>query len=435
MSIRTQKVKWAGLCVAAALVAAVVPSVKADEQELQERIKQLENRLNELESKNAQQMSVPSAEMPAKTLEFLGQTEISGFVSASYIYDFRQTGSGGANGTIPGRGFDQNNNSFTINKFKLALEKPINQTGDNWDAGYRADLILGQDAPLTHSSGIFGGPNSNQNIDLEQAFVDFNIPIGNGLKVIFGKTVTLMGVEVIEEVANPNWSVGNQFLYVENFTQTGLQLAYKWTDKLDTQFVVFNGWDALPDNNRSMSYMGRVGLAITDKTTFSVLGYGGKEQANDNANWREGVSGILSTKCSDKLTTWVQVDYGHEDNAPQADLSTGTPTIFKNAEWFATGLWVTYDLTEKFGIATRGDYLHDGRGARTPFTNGAPVTTPATFTVAPHDLYSWTLTLNCKPVANLQIRPEFRWDHAAENDTFAGKDNQFTLGCGVAYLY
>ncbi len=43
---------------------------------------------------------------------------------------------------------------------------------------------------------------------LEQAFVDLNIPVGNGLKVIIGKTVTLMGVEVIEETANPNWSEG-----------------------------------------------------------------------------------------------------------------------------------------------------------------------------------------------------------------------------------
>ena len=79
--------------------------------------------------------------------------------------------------------------------------------------------------------------------DLEQAFVDVNVPVGNGLKVIIGKTVTLMGVEVIEEVSNPNCSEGNQFLFVENFTQTGVQLAYQWNDKLDTEFVVFNGWD------------------------------------------------------------------------------------------------------------------------------------------------------------------------------------------------
>ena len=81
MSIETQKVKWAGLFMAAALVAAAVPSVKADDQQLMERIKQLEQRLNELENKSTQPLSVPSAELPAKTLEFLGQTEISEYIA------------------------------------------------------------------------------------------------------------------------------------------------------------------------------------------------------------------------------------------------------------------------------------------------------------------------------------------------------------------
>ena len=420
------------LCAAVAVFAGAMGAC-ADEGELQEKIKQLEQRISQLEGKSTQM--VTTASIPSKTLDFLGQTEISGFVSASYIYDWRQTGAPGVNGTIPGRGYDQNNNSFTINKVKVALEKPINQTSDKWDAGYRADLIVGQDAPLTHSAGLFGGANSGQSIDLEQAFVDFNIPIGNGLKVIAGKTVTLMGVELIEEVMNPNWSVGNQFLYVENFTQTGLQLAYKWNDKIDTEFVVFNGWDVLADNNRSMSYMGRLGLTFSDKTSLGIVGYGGKEQAADNDNWREGVNLVFCQKLGDKLCLWLQGDYGHEDNAPQADLSTLTPTVFKNAEWYAGGAWLTYDFTEKFGVAVRGDYLKDNRGVRTPFTSGGPITTPATFTVAPHDLYSATLTLNIKPFTNLQVRPEVRWDHAAENATFAGKDNQFTTGIGVAYLY
>src|SRR2546422_11090426 len=125
MSIETQKVKWAGLCVAAALLVAG-PSVKADDQELQERIKQLEKRIDELENKNTQQVSVPSAELPAKTLEFLGQTEISGFVSASYVFDFRRTAPvdslgapiKGSPGLSPGRGYDANDNSLTINTFK-----------------------------------------------------------------------------------------------------------------------------------------------------------------------------------------------------------------------------------------------------------------------------------------------------------------------------
>src|SRR5437870_3831334 len=76
---------------------------RADEQELVEKIKQLERRVAELEGKTTQQVAVAKADVTQRTLDFLGQTEISGFVSASYIYDWRQTGTGGANGTIPGR--------------------------------------------------------------------------------------------------------------------------------------------------------------------------------------------------------------------------------------------------------------------------------------------------------------------------------------------
>ena len=38
-------------------------------------------------------------------------------------------------------------------------------------------------------------------------------------------------------------------------------------------------------------------------------------------------------------------------------------------------------------------------------------------------------------VANLQVRPEFRWDHSGAAGAFNGHTDQYTLGVGVAYLY
>ena len=174
-----------------------------------------------------------------------------------------------------GRTFDTHANQFdALTTSNWHSRNPSVSNPTNWAVGYRADLIFGEDASVIHSSGFNLGTDG----DLEQAFIDVNVPVGNGLKVIIGKTVTLMGVEVIEQVSNPNFSEGNQFLYVENFTQTGVQLAYQWNDKIDTEFVVFNGWDQLPDNNFGMSYMGRIGYALDSNTTFAVLGYGGPEQ-------------------------------------------------------------------------------------------------------------------------------------------------------------
>jgi len=432
--VRTKlcKVVWIGIA-AAVLIMRGVPVVRADDadyktlyEEQKKRSDDLEKRISALEGASTQNLAVAKADIPQKSLDFLGQTEISGFVSASYMYDFDSTH---GTRTVDGRTFDTHANQFALNKFKLALEKPIDYNPTNWVVGYRADLIFGEDAAAIHSASPGGGSfNLGTDGDLEQAFVDINVPIGNGLKVIVGKTVTLMGVEVIEEVANPNWSEGNQFLFVENFTQTGVQLAYKWNDKLDTEFVVFNGWDQLPDNNNAVSFMGRLGYAVDSNTTVAVLGYGGPEQttvagggAGSTANWRDGVELVATHKFTDKLNSNVQLDYGREQKV--VDLG--------DSEWVAAGLWLTYDFTDKIELAFRQDYLKDKDGVRTSGVAGMPVFAPG----GGPELYSSTLTLNLKPIDNVQVRPEIRWDHSDEPGTYNGNRDQFTLGMGVAYLF
>ncbi len=430
MTVRINKLKAVWMCVAAAvLMARGVPVVHADEgdyktlyEEQKKRSDDLEKRVSALEANSTQNLAVAKSDIPQKSLDFLGQTEISGFMEASYMYDFNDTK---GTHTIVGRTFDTHANQFTVDDFKLALEKPISYNPTNWAIGYRADLVFGQDASVIHSSGFNLGTDG----DLEQAFVDVNVPVGNGLKVILGKTVTLMGVEVIEQVSNPNFSEGNQFLFVENFTQTGVQLAYQWNDKLDTEFVVFNGWDQLPDNNFGMSYMGRVGYAVDSNTTVAVLGYGGPEQtvppagAGATGNWRDGVEAVVNHKFTDKFNSYVQVDYGHEENAFLSDGTTQS-----DAEWYAAGAWLLYDFTDKVELAFRQDFLRDRKGSRTGATFGLPVgDTP--------ELYSSTLTLNLKPVDNFQVRPEVRWDHSDKAGTYNGIRDQFTLGVGVAYLF
>jgi hypothetical protein len=229
---------------------------------------------------------------------------------------------------------------------------------------------------------------------------------------------------------------------MENTTETGLLLAYKWNDKWETDLCVINGWDQVTDVNAAKSFMGRVTWTPDDKTSLSMLGYGGPEQSHDNHDWRTGADIVFNRNklFTDKLNVWLQLDYGHEDNAPQADLSTTTPTIFPNSDWYGAGGWVTYDITDKVQLALRTDYVKDKNGVRTPFVDGLggtgnTITSPGTFTIAPKELYGETVTLNIKPIANLQIRPEFRYDRAAADTAFNGKKDQITIGVGVAYLY
>ena len=338
-------------------------------------------------------------------VNFLNETELSGFLSTSYLYNFSESED------AVGRAFDVKHNEFAINKFKLAFDNTVEASDTAWDAGYRADVILGQDATIIKSAGLDLGDDA----DLEQAFVRINVPVGNGIEVSAGTMVTLLGVEVIEETVNPNWSEGLQFLFVENFTTTGVQLAYKFTDSVDAQFRVFNGWDVTEDNNNALSYMGRVGAALSDSTSLALLGYFGPEQAENNSDYRSGGEIILNQKFCEKFNTYLQLDYGHEDGI--------------DADWYGAGLWAIYTATDTWGIAARADLVDDDDGARTSGLLGFPELTEGGQT-----LYSFTLTLNLTPVEKLQIRPEVRFDFSDE-DTYFDDDNQITGGVNIAKLF
>jgi len=295
-----------------------------------DRIAALEKQVATLEASSA---TIDGTNAASKAVSWLAQNQISGFVSASYLHNF--------NHSLPttGRSFDVNNN-FSLNKLKLVLQNPASASPDKWSAGYRADVIVGQDAQLIQSAGLGTGDY----IDLEQLYGTINVPIGKGLLINVGKQVTLMGVEVIEEPVNPNWSEGNQFLLAENFTSTGVQLQYQWTDKLDTEVRVNNGWDDVKDNNKSLSYMGRIGYVFNPNMNIAVVGYGGPEEAGNNSAWREGINIVGNYKITPKLNSYIQFDYGHEDaNAvlPKAG----------DAEWYAAGVWLTYDFTDKIELA------------------------------------------------------------------------------------
>jgi hypothetical protein len=286
------------------------------------------------------------------------------------------------------------------------------------DAGFHTDVLFGQNASLLQSNGL----NLGSDGDVTQLYVALNVPTpnGNGLQFKVGKMVTLMGLEVIQSVANPNWSEGNQFIYVENFTNLGLSAEYKFNKYVDAQLRLINGWDVVQDNNTGKSFMGRVGLYPDDQTSIGLLGYYGPEEPDETSAKRAGGEVLLNRKLG-KMSFWVQGDYGHED----ANAALPDPT--RDARWWALSGWWTYDFATKMGLALRGDYLADLEGARTSAAfglEGAP----------DHRLWSGTATLNVKSWENLLLRPEVRYDRSNLNP-FDGKKDQLSFSMSAAYIY
>jgi len=417
------------LCVASVLTVVTPFALQADEgsastnnppdwkklyEEQKERNNSLEKRLSILEDKSTQDVYVVKEKVPEATLKFLQQTAIDGYVSSSYFYNFNRPG----DHLNVGRGFDVRSDEFMANKLVVRVGRSVDYSAFDWLAGYSAKLIFGQDAEFTQASGLDLGTQG----DLFEANVIFNVPIGSGLKVTLGKFGTTMGYESTFTEENFNWSGGNQWVFAEPFTHTGVLLAYQATSELELKLTLNNGWDNVADNNNAKSVMGTATYTVNDKLSMALTGYGGPEQDANTSNWRRGVDFWIDNKFSPKIEGVVQLDYGAED---------GVDSNGHRAEWFGLGGWLVYTFNDKWNVATRADYFKDGDGAR---TSGAPSLAPFPVNTG-QDLCSVTLTVNFKPVEGLKLAPEFRWDHSSLDTAFDGRDTQVTVGMGAVYSY
>jgi hypothetical protein len=342
--------------------------------------------------------------------------KLTGFAAGSYSYSGHSVG-----GTaIVGRLYDRLQNRFMLNALAVVLDKPYDPA--KFSAGFHTEVLVGQDATVIQSDG--GTFNLGPQGDIPHLYVTLNVPTasGNGLQFKVGRIPTLLGLEVIETYANPNWSEGNQFIYVENFTGTGLSVETKFNNYVDLQLRVINGWDQVSDNNSHKSFMGRVGLYPNALTSLGIVGYWGAEEPGNNSANRYGFEGLLWRKLG-KAAVWVQGDYGTE----QANAALPDPT--QDAKWWALGGWVTYDLSATVGLALRGDYVNDQNGARSSFNGlvGFPANTGQKFG-------SGTATLNIKAWPGAVVRPELRYDRSTLA-AFNGKKDQVTVALAVAYLF
>lgn len=338
--------------------------------------------------------------------------KLSGYGEASYSYSNRSDGN-----SIVGRLYDRFQNQVQLNALNLVLD--LSPDLVRMTAGIHAEVLLGQNAAVIKSAGFALGEQA----DVPQMYGTFNIPTANGrgVQVKLGRMPTLLGLEVIETTANPNWSEGNQFIYVENFTQTGLSVEHNFSDRLDAQVRVFNGWDVVQDNNTGKSFMGRVGIAPAHNASLALLGYFGPEERDNSQADRYGGEALLGLKFAAWTTLSVQADVGQEE----ANAALPDPT--RHAGWWALGAWITRDLRPELTLAVRGDYLDDRNGARTSGVLGLPVNTG-------QKLGSVTATLNVRSSAGMLLRPEVRYDRSSL-PAFGGERDQVTFSVSSAYLF
>ena len=390
-------------------------------ERLEKENQDLRQRLDALEAVAQKEGLLSSGSKADPPVAAMSEINLSGFVTTSYFHDSSKPPA--SLGHIsPGYLWNRVNDSFSLNKVKITLASPaVQNNGDKFDAGFRVSLIAGQDAPIVNTKSGTTGFDF-----VREAFIELNIPIGTGLDVRAGELISLLNYESGDGgAANANFSQGYQWFFTGNPPGAGIQLGYKLTDWLDVKFRVQNGLYMGPiDNNSSKTFMGAIGIKPMEKLWFSLLAFGGREDAGFvQSLW--GGSLLGGWQATEQLSFGTELDYFNFFNPPGSTPAGNSPV-------WSMGLWTTYDFTKKVGVAVRTEYLSDkdgvdASGGALGFRNPAGTG---------QDLSSVALTFNYKPVSTIKIQPEIRFDHTSWSGGFVpGKQNRVFYGAGISYLF
>ena len=396
-----------------------------------------------------------------KTMGF----QISGAVDASYTHNFNNPNTN----TNSLRIFDTQANSFSPNLAQIMVERPAQASGSAADrVGFRARLSFGANARYSRARTNFQLGQGDTELDFQELYGEYIAPVGNGLKIQFGKIHTLIGYEQINSWENPNFSRSTMFGLAQAFTTTGIRFTYPIASWATASIGLINGWDNIEDNNRGKSF--EYLLALTPHERFGVSFYGsyGAEQTNspgvgpanpalagfDPTGKRTVVGAIITGKVTDKDTIVIEPYYGNEGNASVSRQNAGQSP---NARWNGIGLYHIHDFNDAWSTRIRGVIFEDAGGARTcagvvngalGYTGGvnncASTTSALNSSISPvgggvaQTVWDATFTLQYKPAPALITRAEFRYDKSNKNVFLQGSEatnNQQTLAFQVVYLF
>ncbi len=349
-----------------------------------------------------------------RALAELPDIHLTGEVDLAYAYDFDRP----ADGHVALRALEHDDdNDFSFEHAKLAAAGSILDTVDA-----RVEVLFGRSAqflaPLTR------GNLGSDDVDVEQVYLSYRVPVGNGLTLTLGKVASRLGAEVIEPPANDPFSRSFIFTLGIPHTYTGLIGSYSFFDgATDVELGVVNGWDSVDDGNDGKTVVGRVADHVSDGLDVALAGTWGAEQPGREGPKRGTGDLIVTVRPVDELSFLLEFLYGHEADAvmPPPDAPSGAP--LRDAGWRAFSGIARYDATDKVSLSLRGEVFDDVDGARSGQAQ---------------QLWEVTETFAYQVIANLVARVEHRHDesdHAAFGHGQGLSRSQDTASCDVSYRF
>jgi len=353
-------------------------------------------------------------------LTTVSATTLSGYVDTSAVWN---PGTGNAN-PAPYAFNAGKQDGFNVDSIDLRLQKALEE--GQWSAGYVAELMFGPD-----STGVTG------DVAIRQAYVEFRVPIGNGLDFQFGRWDNLIGYESSDSYKNPNWTRSYGYS-LEPTEHTGLLATYKFSDLITAQAGVVDTLTTVGINGRTTNPAletdpeGEKALvSLLSLTAPDSWGFLKGSTAYVGFDWGNGpaigprrdhfyLGGTINTPVKD-LTVGAAYDYvTHEDLGG-----------FNAGHAYAADLYLSYKVTDKLTVNGRAEY---SEGAYWGLLEGDP---------AFKEVFALTGTVQYDLWANVISRLEIRWDHACDGGSpFGGttvgvgsKKNEVLLAANLIYKF
>lgn len=337
-----------------------------------------------------------------------------------------------------GRLFDDKSNQILLNQTLLTAERTLDPLAKGFDWGFKLQFMLGTDARYTQFLGEFEDLyDSRYQPDVVEAYLNLHFPIltPGGIDVKAGQFVTLEGAEVIDSTGNFFYSHSYIFNFGIPFKHTGVLATTHLNKYIDLYTGITEGVNCgLEDNNDSVSFHGGVGLNLLDgKVTTLASTHIGAENPNNNHDKRYLNDITTTIKLSEKLTSITDLNYTHDQTLDGVDC-------YGAAQYF------TYAFKDWLSAGVRGEIFRDPQGfyvAAFPSNDGfTDVQEGEPTRVIPGGKTTYgalTFGLNIKPIKNLLIRPEVRFDRALNGDTKPFNDyndrNMFTAALALTYSF
>lgn len=339
-----------------------------------------------------------------------------------------------------GQLFTDKANMFLINQLLLTAHRDVDET-KNWDVGFKLQFMYGTDARYTRYLGEFDDvTNSIYQPAIQEAWIDLKTPwLGKGgTDFKIGQWVTPEGAETIDPRGNFFYSHSYLFNFGIPFEDTGVLAVTHVSDTLDIYSGVDTGvnttFGPTGDPTGTASFDAGFGLnkLLNGKLTILATTHIGPSDPQDSSQLRYLSDMVLTYKFNDKLTWTTDLNYAF-DSINDGKAGGGVVE------------YLTYAYNDWLSLGVRGEVWVDPKGfwvAAFPCANcfiQAEQGNPQALTLSAGNQTYTELTFGAnikpfskasyKPLANLLIRPEIRWDHSYDGNAFDNftEPNQLTL--------